>query len=116
MGPSTAVGRDGRGVISGGGDLRLPPPENSCTVYCDQAHYGPVSGGRAEAGVKGGQEVVGSGWTGFGGDMDGSSQGGTDGGGGGRDGYRDGLSRWEDNVAHVNLGTEPNTPLAYALG
>ena len=22
---------------------------------------------------------------------------------------------WEDNIAHVTLGTEPNDPLAYAL-
>ena len=26
--------RDGGGCISGGGDLRLPPPEYSCTVCC----------------------------------------------------------------------------------
>ena len=71
MGLSPAGGRDGRDRIAGGGDLNLPPPEHSCTVYCDQAHYGPVSGGRAEAGVKGRQVVVGEGRTGFGGDMGG---------------------------------------------
>ena len=37
------------------------------------------------------------------------------GGGDGRDGDEDGLSRWEDNVAHVTLGIDPNSPLAYAL-
>ena len=31
----------------------------------------------------------------------------------GRDGDR--LSWWEDNVANLTLGTEPNAPLAYAL-
>ena len=36
--------------------------------------------------------------------------------GGGGDGWdEDGLNRWEDNVAYVTLGTEPNAPLAYAL-
>ena len=59
MGLSPAGGRDGEGGIEGGGDLRLPSPEHSRTVYCDQAHYGPVSGGGAEAGAKGGQAVVG---------------------------------------------------------
>ena len=35
-------------------------------------------------------------------------------GGYGRDRDRDVLRRWEDNLAHVTLGTEPNAPLAYA--
>ena len=35
-------------------------------------------------------------------------------GGYGRDRDRDVLSRWEDNLAHVTLGTEPNAPLTYA--
>ena len=26
------------------------------------------------------------------------------------------LSRWEDNVANITLGTETNAPLAYATG
>ena len=115
MGLSPAGGRGGGGGTAGGGDLRLPPPEHSRTVYYDQAHYGPVSGGGAEAGVKGGQAVVGAGRTGFGGDADGDSGGGTDGGGGGDGWDEDGLNRWEDNVAYVTLGTEPNAPLAYAL-
>ena len=29
---------------------------------------------------------------------------------------RGGLSWWEDNIAHVTLGTDPNAPLAYAPG
>ena len=38
------------------------------------------------------------------------------GGGGedGRDRNGDGLNRWEDNVANVILGTEPNVSLASA--
>ena len=41
----------------------------------------------------------------------------TDGeGGDGRDGDEDRLSQWEDNVARVTLGTEPNYLLAYDLG
>ena len=59
LGLLPAEGCNGRGGVAGGGDLRLPSPEHSRTVYCDQAHYGPVSGGGAEAGAKGGQAVVG---------------------------------------------------------
>ena len=44
----------GGGVIAEGGDLHILPPEQSRTVYYDQAHYGPVSGDGAEAGFKGG--------------------------------------------------------------
>ena len=48
-----------------------------------------MSGGRAEAWVKGGQAVVGAVPTGFGGDANGSSGSGTDGGaGGGTDGKK----------------------------
>ena len=58
VGIPPAGGRyDGGGTV-GGGDLRLPPPEHSITVYCSQAHYGPVSGGRAETGANGIQVVV----------------------------------------------------------
>ena len=46
-------GRDGGGGTAGGGDLRLPPLEHSPNVYCDQAHYGPVSGYGADVGAKG---------------------------------------------------------------
>ena len=35
---------DGGCGVTGGGYLRLPPPEHICTVNCDQAHYGPVHG------------------------------------------------------------------------
>ena len=72
---------DGGGSITGGGYLRLTPSEHSCTVHCDQAHYGPVYGGGAEAGFKGGQSMVGSGRLVIGGYADGGSVGRTDGGG-----------------------------------
>ena len=49
---------DGGSEVAGGRYLRLPPPEHSCTVHCDQAHYGPVSGGGEASGVTGGQAVV----------------------------------------------------------
>ena len=115
MGVSPSGGRYGRGRITGGGDLFLPPSEHSRTYYCDQAHYGPLSGGGEEAGVKGFQAVVGELRLGIGGDVDGGSVGGTDGGRGVdiQDQYRDGLNRWEDNVANVILGMEHNAPLAY---
>ena len=54
-GLSHTVGRYGGGGIAGGGELRLPPPEHICTVYCDYDHYGTVSGGGAESGVMVGQ-------------------------------------------------------------
>ena len=112
-----SVGHDGRGGTVGGGDLRLPPPEHSHTVYCDQDHYGPVSGGGAENGVVGLQAVVGAGRNVCGGDSDGVSGGRTDGGGEGDvwDGDGKRLSRWEDYLANLTLGTEPNAPLVYAL-
>ena len=52
--------------------------------------------------------------------MDSGSVGRTD-GGEGEDGRvrtagGGGLSQWEDNVAYVTLGTEPNSPLAYGPG
>ena len=84
---------DVRGGIEGGEDLRLPPPEKD-TVYCDQDHYGPVSGSREEARVKGGQSVAGAGRTGFGRDADSGSGGGTDRGGGRQDEDGDGLNQW----------------------
>ena len=34
MGIPPARGRDARGEIAGGEELRLPPPEHSHTVYC----------------------------------------------------------------------------------
>ena len=33
VGVSTSGGSDGRGGVTGGGDLRLPPPEHSRTVH-----------------------------------------------------------------------------------
>ena len=77
-----------------------------------------MSDSKDKAGVMGGQAVVGAGRTRFGRDEDGGSGGGTDGGGGGdrRDRDGDGLCWWEDNVAHIILGMDPNDPLAYAPG
>ena len=72
------------GMNTGGGDLSLPPQENSRKVNCNQAHYGPVSGGGAEAGVKGCQSVLGALRLGHGGGVDGGSGGRIDRGGGGR--------------------------------
>ena len=74
-----------------------------------------MPGGGAEVGVKADQAVVGAGLIVCGGDADGGSGVGTDGrvGGDEQDGDGDGLSRWEDNVAHITLGTETNDPLAY---
>ena len=67
-------------------------------------------------GVIGGQSVVGKGQLGLEKVVDGGSGGGTGGGGGGNrwGGGGDELNWWEDTVANVILGTEPNTPLAYA--
>ena len=56
------VGCDGGCYITGVGYICLLLQEHSRTVHCDQAHNGPVSGGVVEAGVKGGQGVVGAGW------------------------------------------------------
>ena len=44
-------------------------------VYCNKAHYVPVSGGRAEAGFKGAEAVVGSVVIGPGGYTNGGSDG-----------------------------------------
>ena len=78
--PAEVCGR--RSVTSGGGKLRLSVPEHSRTVYCDQDHYGPVSGVGAETGATDVQAVVGTGRIGFGGDTGGGLGGGTDKGGG----------------------------------
>ena len=110
--------RNGGGWNSGGVDLRLLPPEHSFTVYCNQDHYGPVSGGRAEAGVKGDQVVVGSGCIGCGLYADGGSGGRTNRGTGGygRDGDGDRLSWRDNNVSRATLRTRPNDPLDYVPG
>ena len=52
--------RDGGGDTALCEDLCLPPSEHSRTVYCNQVHYGPMSGGFAEVGVKDYQVVVGA--------------------------------------------------------
>ena len=67
-------------------------PEHSRTVYYYQANYGPVSGGKTEAGDEGGKEIEVTGRFGFGGCVEGGLRGGTDGRDGRdiRDGDRDG--------------------------
>ena len=79
-----------------------------------------MSSGGLEARVKGRQAVVVLGRIGLVGHADGESGGGMDGGegGDGHDRYKDGdrLNRWEDTVANVTLGTEPNSHLASAPG
>ena len=81
LGIPPARGNDGGGGTAGVGDLRLPPPKNGHTVYFDQAHYGPVSGGGAETGAKGVLAVVVTGRGGCGGGADGGLGGETDRGG-----------------------------------
>ena len=73
-------------------------------------------GGGAETGAKGFQAVVGTERGLCGEDVGGSLLGGTDRGRGedGRHGDRYRLSWWEDNVANSTLGTDTNSPLAYA--
>ena len=90
----------------------FPTAHRTCAIF------GPVSSGGTEAGVKVSQSVVGAGRLGLGGDANVGSGGGTDRGGGGDGQGGDGcrLSWWEDNVAKLTLGTEPNYPLAYAPG
>ena len=78
LGISPTIGRYGRGWITRGGDICLPQLEHIHIVYCDHALSGPMSGGRVEDGVKGGQLVVGSGSPGFGVDEESGSGSGTD--------------------------------------
>ena len=114
-----AVRGNGGGGVTRGGYLRLPPPEHSRKVRCNQDHYGSVSGGVEVSGVTGVQTVEGAERTGLGGYLDGGSGGGMGGGGGGDgwDGDGDGkLVRWEDTAADVILATEPNAHLEYAPG
>ena len=117
VGLPPAGGCNGIGGLAGGGYLCFPPPKHSRKVYCNQANYGPVSSGKTEARAKGGKEVVGVGRFGFGGDADGGSGGGIDGGGEVDRWDGDGdtrLMKWEDTVANVTLGMDPNYRLAYA--
>ena len=51
-------GCDGEGGAAGGGYLRILPPEQICTVHCDQAHYVPISGGGETPRCKGVQLMV----------------------------------------------------------
>ena len=115
MGVPPANGSDGGLGITGGEDLHLLPQEHIITVHCNQAYYGTVSDR--------GEEYSGHGWPIGGGNMTactGKGRGwrlkrrnGRRGGGYGDDGDGDGLNRWEDTVANVILGTEPNVPISY---
>ena len=58
MGVSPTGRSYGGGVITGGGNLRLPPPEYSQKVIYDQDNYGPVSGGEEASRITVGQEVL----------------------------------------------------------
>ena len=89
-----AGGHDGGGGTAGGRDLRLPLTEHGFTVYCEHAHYEPVSGEGAEAVAKGFQAVMDTGRDGCEGDVDYGSGGRKDKGRGGyvRDRDKDRLS------------------------
>ena len=118
VGVSPSGGINGEGGITGGGYLRLPPPEKSCTVHCNQSYYGTVSGGREASGVTGDQEVVGAGRIVPGRDVDSGSGGGTGGGRGGYGKYIKGdgqIISWEDTVANLVSGMETNYPITYGM-
>ena len=118
MGVSLAGRSDGGGGVTRGGDLRLLLPLHSREIYCDQAHYGTMSGSGEAYGITGGQAVAGTGNIGLGEYVEDGSGGGPGGGGGGygREGDGDRLIMWEDNTANVILGTDNNAPLDYAPG
>ena len=110
-------GCNGGGGTAGGGYPRLLSLEQSCKVYCYQAYYGPVSGGRLVTGSTGLQVVVGAGRGGCGEDATCGSGGRKYGVGGGDRKYINvyrRLIRWQYTVANEILGMEPNNPLAYA--
>ena len=78
-----------------------------------------MSGGKTEAGAKGGKYVAGTGLFGF----DGGAEGGlgfrADGevGGNRQDRDRDGrIIKCEDTVENINLWTEHNAPISYDMG
>ena len=77
MGVSYYVGSNGKGGITGSGDLLLMLPQHSCKVHCNWDHYGPVSGVGEVSRVKYFQSVVGRRR-----DADSGLGGGTDGEGG----------------------------------
>ena len=83
LGSPPAGGCDGGGAFAGGVDLLLFPPEHSGAIYCYYYYYVPVSSSKAEARAKGGNAVVGTVGSIFGGDADGGPVGGADGGVGG---------------------------------
>ena len=62
LGLTPSGGCNGGGGVIGGEYLRLQPPEHRGGLYCDQAHYGPVSGGKQDTRAKSGNAFVGTGW------------------------------------------------------
>ena len=79
-------GGDDKGGHAGCGYLRCPTSEHCCAIYCDKAHYGPVSGGGATPRSAGFGEAVGTVGTKSGGDTRGGAVGGGEEGLGGADG------------------------------
>ena len=69
LGLTPAGGCDGGGGFSGGGDLRLPPPEHSSAIYCNKDYYGNMSRRKSESRAKCGNAMVGTGGFGFEGDQ-----------------------------------------------
>ena len=74
-------GGDGGVRHTGTVDICHLLPEHIHKIYCNKAHYGPMSGGIVEPGGNGTKAVVGAGWPGPGGDMDGGLDGGLGSGG-----------------------------------
>ena len=118
MGVSPADRGDGRGRITGRGEICLLPTEHSHRSHCDHAHYGPMSCNLEVYGVKSGPSVVETERLGLGRysvGVLGCRMGGGGGGGGEQEFDGDGLNMWVDNVANIILGIDTNAPLAYAL-
>ena len=89
LGFTPYVGCNGEGGVIESGDLRLLPPEHRGTMYFDQDHYGPVSGGEAEVRAKSDNAVMVTVGSGLGGNANGGPGGGVNGGGGGDGRYGD---------------------------
>ena len=73
-------------------------------------------GGGSDTRGKDIQSVVVTGQVGCGRDAYSVSVGGTDGWGGGVGQRQRRVNLGEDNISNITLGTEPNSPLVYALG
>ena len=111
MGISLYGGRYGRGGITGGGYLHILPPKHSRTVYFDLVYYIPVTGYRVEAGVKGGEAVMGSGQTGFIGNAGGGSGGEIDRGRERIDGTETDTDTETETATETEMETETETEM-----